>query len=75
MERPSFSSLSQTYREYSFSQPPSPLKVYKSSEKNYDGGRFNEIKYADPGRTGDRHDRTSFRAGSLGRHDIHQYMY
>jgi hypothetical protein len=47
--RPSFSALSQVYREYSFSQPPlSPLKVYKSSERNYDGGRFHEIKHADP---------------------------
>jgi hypothetical protein len=31
-----------------FHKPP-PLKVYKSSEKNDDGGRFNEIKHADPG--------------------------
>jgi hypothetical protein len=45
--RPPFSSLSQAYRENSFSQPP--LKVYKSSEKNYDGGSYNEIKHADPG--------------------------
>jgi hypothetical protein len=54
-----------------FHNPPLPLKVYKTSEKNDDGGRFLEIKHADPaqvvkGRTGDR---TSFRAGSLGRHD------
>jgi uncharacterized protein YjlB len=27
----------------------STLKVYKSSEKNDDGGRFHEIKHADPG--------------------------
>jgi hypothetical protein len=47
--RPSFSSLSQAYREYSFSQPPLPLKVYKSIGKNDDGGRFHEIKHADPG--------------------------
>jgi hypothetical protein len=33
--RPSFSSLSQAYREYSFSQPPLPLKVYKSSENSW----------------------------------------
>jgi hypothetical protein len=26
-----------------------PLKMYKSSEKNDDGGRFHEIKHADPG--------------------------
>jgi hypothetical protein len=50
-----------------FHNPLSPLKVYKSSEKNDDGGRFHEIKHADPsrGRTGDR----TFRAGSLGGHE------
>jgi hypothetical protein len=32
-----------------FSQPLSPLKVYKSSEKNDDGVRFHEIKHGDPG--------------------------
>jgi hypothetical protein len=31
-----------------FTTPSLPLKVYKSSE-NDDGGRFHEIKYADPG--------------------------
>jgi hypothetical protein len=31
--RPSFSSLSQAYREYPFLQTPFPLKVYKSREK------------------------------------------
>jgi hypothetical protein len=30
-----------------FHNPPLPLKVYKSSEKNDDGGRFHEIKHAD----------------------------
>jgi hypothetical protein len=40
--------LSQAYRDYSFSQPPFPLNVFKSSEKNDDGGRFQEIKHADP---------------------------
>jgi hypothetical protein len=46
---PSFSSLLQAYGEYFFTTPFSPLKVYKSSEKNDDGGRFHEIKHADPG--------------------------
>jgi hypothetical protein len=32
-----------------FHNPPLPLKVRKSSEKNDDGGRFHEIKHADPG--------------------------
>jgi hypothetical protein len=33
-----------------FHNHPLPLKVwYKSSEQNYDGGRFHEIKHADPG--------------------------
>jgi hypothetical protein len=56
-----------------FSQPPLPLKVHKSSKKNYDGGRFHEIKHADPGSRGRTGDRTSFRAGSLGRHDHTTY--
>jgi hypothetical protein len=34
-----------------FHNPLSPLKVYKSSKRN-DGGRFHEIKHADPQATG-----------------------
>jgi hypothetical protein len=32
-----------------FTTPLSPLKMYKTSEKNYDVGSFHEIKPADPG--------------------------
>jgi hypothetical protein len=55
-----------------FFTTPSPLKVCKSSEKNWWCGRFNEIKHADQGSW--KQNKTSFRAGSLGRHDHTNYI-
>jgi WD40 repeat protein len=43
-----FSIITSVQRVLFFTTPLSPLKVNKSSEKNDDGGRFHEIKHADP---------------------------
>jgi hypothetical protein len=60
-----------------FTTSLSPLKVYKSSERNYDGGIFNEIKHADPRQfeaeqaTGPHSELVVSGAMTI----LHQYMY